>query len=620
MTVTTETTDFSANTSTTAGMLAGDTLYGRIGTNSDLDWIAVNLVAGQTYSIAAIGVGNDPIMDPILHLYSSAGAELDFDSGDDDRLPNLNAMIQFTVVQTGSYFIEAANLNHTAGDYAVTLAQGSRPAMDLPLIAGIIADHSSLWGSPAITYGFRTVGDLDVRAGFSGFDAGQQGTIAAILAYYSEIIGVTFSQNTGASADTAAMLFGNYSEDDNAAAFAYAPITGQISTGAADRAGDVWTNLFYDEPTSFGYGSVFYETMLHEIGHTLGLSHPGLYDALQAGIITYANSAQFVQDSEEFTIMSYFSADTTGASDLNGDTMAVADVLALQNLYGANMATRAGNTVYGFGATAGDIYNFAINIDPKLTIWDGGGTDLLDASGSNLAQIIDLRAGAISSLLGFVRNVAIAVGAVIENATGGGGNDLITGNDADNTLTGGAGRDTLIGGAGDDSFYVDAANDIITEAVSGGYDTVYSSANYTLAEGAAIQALRAVGTAGLALAGNEYSNHIYSGAGADTLTGGGGGDTFVFANIGDSDPAGRDRITDFAAGDHLDLRGIDADTGLASDQAFGALGTLAGAHLLWTTISGSDLILRGDVNGDTTADFELLLKNFTALSVSDILL
>lgn len=62
----------------------------------------------------------------------------------------------------------------------------------------------------------------------------------------------------------------------------------------------------------------------------------------------------------------------------------------------------------------------------------------------------------------------IANGVVIENATGGSGQDLIIGNAANNTLSGnggndtifdGNGHDTVLGGAGDDIFYVGKGND-----------------------------------------------------------------------------------------------------------------------------------------------------------------
>lgn len=60
---------------------------------------------------------------------------------------------------------------------------------------------------------------------------------------------------------------------------------------------------------------------------------------------------------------------------------------------------------------------------------------------------------------GLKGNVSIAKGVVIENATGGSGDDELIGNEAGNRLKGGAGSDRLTGGAGADVFAYDRASD-----------------------------------------------------------------------------------------------------------------------------------------------------------------
>ncbi|USQ51860.1 M10 family metallopeptidase C-terminal domain-containing protein [Serratia marcescens] len=62
--------------------------------------------------------------------------------------------------------------------------------------------------------------------------------------------------------------------------------------------------------------------------------------------------------------------------------------------------------------------------------------------------MINLNDGAFSSVGGGTQNVAIARGAIIENAIGGSGRDVIIGNDQDNLLAGNAGSDILYGGLG----------------------------------------------------------------------------------------------------------------------------------------------------------------------------
>ena len=128
------------------------------------------------------------------------------------------------------------------------------------------------------------------------------------------------------------------------------------------------------------------------------------------------------------------------------------DILAAQNLYGANYATRATNTIYGFNSTAGSAYLFSgSTASSAFCIWDGAGTDTIDVSGFAQNQLINLCAGAFSDVGGLTGNVSIAIGCLIENAIGGSGDDVIFCNSVDNTVTGGLGNDMLFGGAGNDT-------------------------------------------------------------------------------------------------------------------------------------------------------------------------
>ncbi|WP_062205001.1 type I secretion C-terminal target domain-containing protein [Aureimonas sp. AU12] len=116
------------------------------------------------------------------------------------------------------------------------------------------------------------------------------------------------------------------------------------------------------------------------------------------------------------------------------------------------------------------------------------------------------------------------------------GDDSLNGGTGADTLDGGTGHDRLAGGTGDD-VYILNDNDLVTELVGEGTDTVIANFDYTL--GAELETLVLAGTANLSgtgneaantLRGNEGDNRLEGRGGADTLEGGAGFDLAVYAH------------------------------------------------------------------------------------------
>ncbi|MDQ6438272.1 M10 family metallopeptidase C-terminal domain-containing protein [Mesorhizobium sp. LHD-90] len=623
----------SKNTAYTLGI--GQTAQGyltRSGGVTEHDWYKVNLVAGQTYTfaLAATGVASDSLEDPFLRLRNSSGTQIAFD---DDGGPDQFSSITYKATTTGTYYLDAGAFDSsTAGQYGISAALGGKAHYDAMMGAGDLTSLGLSWSTPGtpanVTWGVRTsfAGSTDAQgnsAPFSQLSAQQLAAVRMALGDIEDVANITFSQvNPGGTTNSATMLFSNYfSTDDGAGAYAQYP--GNASASADD--GDVRLNTDSVSTTDLPRGSWAYSTVLHEIGHAVGLAHPGDYNAAPGVEITYDEHAQFVEDSYQYTLMSYFlETNTTEAFGSDPDTLMLYDVLALQQLYGANMSTRTGNSVYGFGANTGDLFDFTENTDPVLCIWDAGGIDTLNVSGFSQNQVVDLRDGKFSNIGGFKGNVSIAVGAVIENTIGGKGADTLVGNAAANTLRDGAGKaDMLKGLAGNDTYQIYTSATKIAETSSGGTaDRINAAVDYVLAAGVYVEIMAtngSTGTAGIDLTGNALKQDITGNAGAnvlhdggagagDILRGLGGNDTYRVYNSGDvviesSTQGSADKVlaaVDYAlgAGVHVEFLATDSAAGTAAIDLTGNalkqdITGNAGANILHDGGAGAADVLRG---------------------------
>lgn len=538
--------DAANSTATTAQMGVGDYFFGTVGAGGDSDWVEVNLIAGQTYTFGLVGVGalSDSLLDPILRLRDSSGAQI---AVNDDGGPGTNSGLTFTAGSSGTFYLDVQSYSATSqpSDYGLSMTTGDRASYDVMMGAGnLIRSHASWAATPetgaTVSWSIRDSG-AEPSGGnpFVAPSAAQVAAIGSVMDYIAGISGLTFNQvNPSGTSNDATMVFGAYDANDGSGAYAYYP----GSTSSTANAGDVWLNNNSGSTTSLPVGSYSHFVLLHEIGHAVGLAHPGDYNATPGVSITYANDAQFIEDSHQYTVMSYFDESNTTTS-VGGypDTFLLFDLLAIQQQYGADMGFHAGDTVYGFNATYGDAYDFTVNTNPLLCIWDGSGTDTIDLSGYAMGQVLSLRAGEFSDVGGYLQNFSIAIGAVIEDAVGGSGNDHITGNGVRNSLSGGEGSDTIFGAAGNDFLYGNQGNDTLfggsgNDRIKGGGDQDIldgGKGNDTLDGGQGDDSIwgredndSIKGSDGDdSLYGNEGTDTIFGGADNDWIHGGDGDDT-----------------------------------------------------------------------------------------------
>jgi uncharacterized delta-60 repeat protein len=324
---------------------------------------------------------------------------------------------------------------------------------------------------------------------------------------------------------------------------------------------------------------------------------------------------------------------TAIAFDGLGNLFPTETLIGIENL----MGTANGDTLTGDGFA--NILTGGLGLD---TLIGGDGNDTYNVESSS---DVVTEANAVSTTGGIDRvfsSSTFALSANVENlylqglsainATGNALNNTLQGNAAANTLNGLAGKDIMRGGDGNDIYYVDNIGDIVTETnavlATGGLDKILATVSYSLGaniEQLILQGLSAINATGNALnntlQGNAGANTLTGGAGTDKLVGGLGADTFDFNAITESlVGAGlRDIITDFstAQGDKIDLSTIDANSVLATDQAFLSSILTSGAFTAVGQLRLVGNILSGNTDSNfATSEFEIQLTGVTALTLA----
>jgi serralysin len=404
------------------------------------------------------------------------------------------------------------------------------------------------------------------------------------------------------------------------------------TAGGTIAAAEVWISTAAVAARQWFPGGYNFQALMHEIVHTLGITHPGPYDGSDDDPVTFADDATYAQDTRQYTIMSYFDGELSGA-DYTADfadgrfspsTPMLHDLAGLQKLYGPNTGTRSGDTTYGYNDTTGRIsYDFsAVRPDgspaPKIfTIWDGGGVDTIDFSGTSFTVNLDLRPGMFSDAFEMVNNIAIGFGVTIENAIGGSAADVLRGNDAGNRLEGRLGNDVLTGGLGDDMLDGGVGGDQLDggagfdfasyrTALAGvtvffgdpGLNTGDASADsYVSIEGlvgSGFADLMGGDDAGNVLYGESGNDWLFGGGGADGLVGGAGHDLLEGGLGGDwldgGDGLDAASYRNATAGVVADLRNPAASAGEAAGDGYGSIENVWGSDF-------ADVIVGHDTGG-----------------------
>ncbi len=414
-----------------------------------------------------------------------------------------------------------------------------------------------------------------------------------------------------------------FSPGDDAAGFSY----GVGGSGIYIDMADVYA-AGGSTGDGLAYGGVNYLTVIHETMHNLGMAHPHDGGAVLPGVASAWDTGTSALNQNIYSVMSYNSVgqvdaaggQTTGypytfsTVDRSFGVLGTFDIAFIQTLYGANMSHATGDDVYDLPDvnTTGTHYK---------AIWDAGGTDEFRYSGA-LDVVIDLRAatldvadgmlagGIVSKAQGIYGGFNIANGTVIENATGGAGDDRLMGNAVANRLTGGAGADTLDGRGG---------HDLVDLTTS--FEKVLVDLEIAYGEGGDAEGDVLLNIEGIY--GSDFDDTLYGSSEANTAFGNGGNDTIHMGSGDDTiyGGAGNDRlqggfgadVIDAGAGDDWVQGGRDADL-LAGGDGFDWLDYAASLGSVQIDLSTGQAH-KGNAAGDQISGFEAVEGS----SYSDVL-
>ncbi len=325
--------------------------------------------------------------------------------------------------------------------------------------------------------------------GFQPLNESQRSVVRSIFTQISTVVGITFNEDNSGNGT---LKLGSNNQGGISGGYAYLPnepVVGGAVYLANDQSG-------FNDPSKWNPGSYIWTTLIHELGHALGLKHPGNYNAGGGGTPgPYLGS----KDNKTNSIMSYRDdkkfmhvVQSAGGGGLtsyqvNPDSFQNYDITALQYLYGA---PTSGVTTFSFNDN--QIFN--------RSIFNNNAASKIDLSAMTQDNIVDLRGGyrssigirdpyaatgmskeqykdatsngvRLSKLLGTptysgMNNLGIAKGSQIREVIGGSGSDaLVSGAEI-------GGSALLKGGAGNDRYFVASGNAIIVDS-SGDNDTLY---------------------------------------------------------------------------------------------------------------------------------------------------
>ena len=397
-----------------------DKLYGGTG-NDRLNGGAGNdsLFDTEGNNIFDVGAGNDTLFggdgndtyyvrDVYDYIYDTGGNDTAYVSVNFPKIPSRIENVIFTDGALAlPYCIDALIEDEASGSNFKTLLGETK---------------TWYYAFPSTLPSYDT--NLDNARGWSAFTDKQIARTKQALELITNIFDFQFIESNNPSALNT-LTFANNIQDNSAA---YAKIPYKEFFGS-----DIFIDKTdkIDEFVDGTYGAL---VLIHEISHALGLKHPF------AGT---DNRPPYLPTAENKTLWTLQSYEVS--PDQHSFNLSPLDIAALQYIYGPSTKARTSNDTY------------AISQGAPNFIWDGGGTDTLDASDLTQGATLYMTPGywgyvgnARASTITSAGQVTVNFGTVLENLIGSAYADSLYGSEINNTITGGGGNDSIDGGRGID--------------------------------------------------------------------------------------------------------------------------------------------------------------------------
>jgi hypothetical protein len=305
--------------------------------------------------------------------------------------------------------------------------------------------------------------------GFLRFTEPERKATREILALISSQFNITFSEITEtASAGTSfgQLRFANNAQGTSSGYAYFPPENGVGESFNGDNFINNAEKYLTDYSILSTQGGYNYSLIIHEILHSLGIKHPGNYNAGEPPSAVPGNYLISSEDNSNNSVMSY----VDNVQGLQRIDLGLYDMLAMTYLYGAK-SYRAETNQYFFSdsaannsaaSSAAGLKNTAVLMPDTgrflQLVNDTGGANTFNFKSMTAGVKVNLGQGASTSA-GFladgrtaaIDNIQIAFGTEINSVIGSNFNDTIIGNTGANLIEGGPGNDTIDGGGGVDT-------------------------------------------------------------------------------------------------------------------------------------------------------------------------